>query len=274
MSTSDIIKVLSLIATPLLELKKAVQKYVKDNKVKKELSDSLEKEADEFNGVMYDIQLAGEVGTKIILEVDKQPTPNQVSDFIDVVLQMPSHLARLLASYVHIAKACSELSHQTGFMESLLTTNCFVHDFVKTMSRAYIGNDAIKIDGSFFRFYKLYKSEIHKESAPPRMNPQDAEELMKIINLLENAIMLELKRKHVNRLLIKRWTNSFKILVDSTKDVTIEDVDYGVIDDFVPAELQEVMPFIGTLNNKSGKVSLLSAKLHNKRQRKNVFFGV
>ncbi len=77
MSTSDIIKVLSLIATPLLELKKVVQKYVKDNKVKKELSDSLEKETDEFNGVLYDIRLAGEVGTKIILEVDKQPTPSQ-----------------------------------------------------------------------------------------------------------------------------------------------------------------------------------------------------
>jgi len=251
MSTSDIIKVLSLVATPLLELKKAVQKYVKDNKIKKEFSDSLEKEADEFNGVLYDIRLAGEVGTKIILEVDKQPTHNQVSDFIDVVLQMPTHIARLLTSYVHIAKACNEISHHTGFMESLLTTNAFVHDFVETMSRAYIGNNTIKIDGSFFRFYKLYKSQIHKNSKTPRMNSDDAKELMKRVNLLENAIILELKRKHVNRPLIKRWTNCFVVLSDSTKNVTIEDVDYGVLDDFVPTELQEVMPFLGTLNNKS-----------------------
>lgn len=251
MSTSDTIKVLSLIATPLLELKKVVQKYVKDNKIKKELSDSLEKEADEFNGVLYDIRLAGQVGIKIILEVDKQPTPNQVSDFIDVVLQMPSHVARLLASYVHIAKACNEISHMKGFMESLLTTNSFIHDFVETMSRAYIGNNTIKIDGSFFRFYNLYKSQIHKDTKQPKMNSEDAQELMKKINLLENAIIIELKRKHVNRPLIKRWKNSFNTLTESTKDVTIEDVDYGVIDDFVPTELQEVMPFLGTLNNKS-----------------------
>jgi hypothetical protein len=250
MSTSDTIKVLSLIATPLLELKKVVQKYVKDNKIKKELSDSLEKEADEFNGVLYDIRLAGEVGTKIILEVEKQPTPTQVSDFIDVVLQMPSHVARLLTCYVHIAKACNEISHQTGFMDSLLTTNSFIHDFVESMNRAYIGNNTIKIDGSFFRFYKLYKSQIHKDSKPLRMNSEDAKELMKKIDLLENAIIIELKRKHVNRPLIKRWKNSFNTLTESTKDVTIEDVDYGVIDDFVPTELQEVMPFLGTLNNK------------------------
>ncbi len=251
MSTSDTIKVLSLIATPLLELKKVVQKYVKDNKIKKELSDSLEKEADEFNGVLYDIRLAGEVGTKIILEVEKQPTPTQVSDFIDVVLQMPSMWQGFLLVTFISPKPVMKFHTRQALWMSLLTTNSFIHDFVESMNRAYIGNNTIKIDGSFFRFYKLYKSQIHKDSKPLRMNSEDAKELMKKIDLLENAIIIELKRKHVNRPLIKRWKNSFNTLTESTKDVTIEDVDYGVIDDFVPTELQEVMPFLGTLNNKS-----------------------
>jgi hypothetical protein len=245
MSASDILQFLSSVATPLSELRATLRRYKENKKIQKELADALETEADEYNAVMGELSLAGDVAINIVKEIKKQqPTPTQVLDFMDVVSQMPRILAKLLVSYIHLAKACREISNQKGFMESLRTSNNYVHDFIEIMSNAYIAKNTIKIDGNFFRFYRVYKSEIVKHEKSSKLSKSDSEALSSNIDSLLEKTKNELKKHHTRRPLIKHWKSSFDALFEVSKDVKVEDVDYEVLKDVVPLELQEFIPLL------------------------------
>jgi hypothetical protein len=244
MSFSDVYQFLGLVALPLNELRATLRKYKEKQKIKQQFADALEREAKEFEEV--NIQLDMAVYTTIDLANDikeEQPTITQILDFADVVYQTPRILSKLIISYIHIAKACKEISSQEGFMESLLSTNKYMYDFVKLMANAYIAKNTMKIDSNFFRFFRIHKSEISKRTKISKTNQKEIELLEEKLEKLVNGLSIELSKRHLRHKLIKKWQGSFVTLSEAAKDLKIEDVDYDILKELTPPELLKFAPF-------------------------------
>jgi hypothetical protein len=243
MSFSEVFQVLSSLPTPLNQLRVALRRYKENKKIKQEVADAFETEAKEFEDISNRLGIAGDVTLNLIKEIKEQPTPMQLFDFMDVMSLMPKILAELLISFIHIAKACKEISKEKGFMDSLRSTDHYTHDFIELMGSAYIGKNTIKIDGSFFRFYRVHKSEITKHMKKPKISKKELEILQKNIDLLLQSMTFEFAKRHTRHALIKKWQNSFIPLTKAAKDIKVEDIDYSILKDFIPPELQEFAPF-------------------------------
>ncbi len=244
MSFSDVYQFLGLVALPLNELRTVLRKYKEKQKTKQQFADALESEAKEFEEVNIQLNMAVCTTIDLVNEIkEEQPTIAQILDFADAVSQMPTILSKLITSYIHIAKACKEISSQEGFMKSLLSTNKYMFDFVKLMANAYVAKNTMKIDSNFFRFFRIHKSEISKRTKTSKTNQKEIERLEEKLDKLVNGLRIELSKRHLRHKLIKKWQLSFVTLGETAKDFKIEDVDYDILKELTPPELHKFAPF-------------------------------
>ncbi|MDH5450734.1 MAG: hypothetical protein OEY24_04625 [Candidatus Bathyarchaeota archaeon] len=230
-----------------------IQEYQKKRKekeaIKKELADSLQVEIKEYKTVTDEMANFVEKLMAIAESVDKQPTPGQLIQFIDIGSQIPRMLAKLIAIFIHLARACKDISKQKGFMKSLLTTNRFMHDFVERMGEAYIMKGTVKIDSSFFRFFFMYKQKILKNTEIHKLSKAEKKEielLKKKVETILRGLNQRFIERHLRKVPVKKWKSSLRQLNKVTKSMTIdtEGMDISGLEDFMPPGLKEVAPFL------------------------------
>jgi len=248
--SSIALQFLTSLVSPIISLKQTIQEYQKKReekeRLKEDLANSLQAEIKEFQAVNDDIANLGKSALPILKSVDGQPTPGQLMQLIDCCSQIPRILAKLIISFIHQARACKDISKQKGFMNSLLTTNRFMHDFIERMGETYVGKNTVKIDSSFFRFLLMYKREIIKGSKIGKVNKKEIEFLEKQATILLRNLNQSFLKRHLRRGPIKKWKASLTQFNKAFKDMKIdtEGMDISGLNDFMPSGLREVAPFL------------------------------
>jgi len=223
-----------------------LEKRGEKERIKKEFTDSLQAEIKEYEAVNDEMANLGKELLTILQSIDKQPTPGQLMRFVDCASQIPRILARLIIIFIHQARACKDISKQKGFMNSLLTTNRFMHDFVERMGETYIGKDTVKIDSSFFRFLFMYKREILKNIKIGKVDKKEVEFLQKQIETVLNGLNQRFLKRHLRKGPVKKWKRSLIFFNKTIKDMEIdsEGMDISGLNDFMPSGLREAAPFL------------------------------
>lgn len=241
---SIVFQFMSSVATPLKALRKAIHRYEEKKKIKEELADALETEIKEFEKVNNELGEFGNRVLPIVQQIEGQPTPRQLMEVIDCFSQTPRIFAKLIISFVHLAKACKEISDQKGFMDSLCNTNRFMHDLIERMGSTYIQKDTVRIDGSFFRFFRMYKKEILKGVKTSKIDKKEIEMLEKRTESVLRVLNDSFLKRHLRHPIIKKWKNSLKQLNKVSGEIQVEDADDTILKELVPPELRQFAPFL------------------------------
>jgi hypothetical protein len=248
--SSIALQFLTSLAGPVISLKQMIQEHQKKReekgRLKEDLANSLQAEIKEFEVIIDDIDNLGKGILPILKSVDGQPTLGQLMQLIDCCSQIPRILAKLIISFIHQARACKDISKQKGFMNSLLATNRFMHDFIERMGETYIGKDTVKIDSSFFRFLLMYKREILKGSKIDKINKKEIESLKKQAEIILRGLNQPFLKRHMRKEPIRKWKASLTQFNKVFKDMKIdaEGMDVSGLNDFMPSGLREVAPFL------------------------------
>jgi len=238
------------LASPIISLKEMIQEYQKKRKekeaLKEDLANSLVAEIKEFEAINDDMTNLGNKLLPIIQNIDGQPSPGQLMEVIDSLSQTPRILAKLIISFIHQARACKDISQQKGFMNSLLTTNRFMHDFIERMGSTYIGKDTVKIDSSFFRFLLMYKREILKNLKIGKINKDDIEFLEKRMESIIHGLNPAFLKHHMRNVAIKKWKISTRQFNNVFNDMEIktEGMDITDLNDFMPPGFRQIASFL------------------------------
>jgi len=249
-NSSTILQFLISLAGPVISLKQTIQEYQKKKEEKKrlkeDLANSLQAEIKEFKALAGDIANFGERVLPILKDVDGKPTPTHLMQFINYCSELPKLSARLIVSFIHLARACKDICKAKGFMNSLLTHNRFMYDFIERMGEAYIGKNTIKIDSSFFRFLLMYKREILKVSKIDKISKREIEFLKKQADIMLRNLNQTFLKRYMRSGPIKKWKTSLGRLDKTLKYVKIDTkgIDISGLNDFLPSGLREVAPFL------------------------------
>jgi hypothetical protein len=241
---STVFQFLSSVANPLKALREAIHNYEEKKKIKEELADALETEIKEFEKINNEIEEFGSKVLPLFQHVEGQPTPRQLLEVVDCLSQTPRIFAKLIISFVHLAKACKEISDQKGFMDSLRSTNRFMHDFIVRIGSTYIEKDTVRIDGSFFRFFRIYKKELLKGVRTPEIDKKEIEMLEKRTESILRGLSDSFLKRHLRHPMIKKWKNSLTQLNKVSGEIQVEDADDTILKELVPPELRQYAPFL------------------------------
>jgi hypothetical protein len=235
---------------PFIELRKTIQEYQRKSKekeqLKEDLTNALQAETKEYEALTKEMSDFAQRFLSIIQKIDEQPTPGQLLDIVNCLSQTPRILAKQIISFVHLARACKDISNQKAFMNSLLNTNRFMYDFIERMSSAYIGKNTVKIDSSFFRFILMYKREILKYAKVGKIDKEKMRLLEKGVKSAMRGLNEPFLKRHLRVIAVKRWKSSLATFSRVAKDIEIESegTDISILGDFIPRELKQLAPFL------------------------------
>jgi hypothetical protein len=241
---------LTSLAGPIVSMKDMIQEYQKKReekeKLKENLANSLQAEIKEYEEVSADLADLGKKLLPLLESIKDQPTPAQLMQFIDCGSQIPRILAEMIISFIHQARACKDISKQRGFMNSLLSSDRFMHDFIERMGETYVGKNTVRIDSSFFRFFLMYKREILKGSKIDKLSKKDEEFIKKRAELLMHGLTPQFLKRNMRMLPIKKWKGSLVMFNNAYKDMKIdtEGMDISSLNDFMPSGLKDISPFL------------------------------
>jgi hypothetical protein len=248
--SSLVFQFITSLVGPVISLKETIQEYQRKRKekeqLKEDLANSLEAETKEYKAINDEMTDLGKRFLPIIQEIDGQPSPGQLIEVVNCLSPTPRILAKLMISFIHLARACKDISKQKGFMNSLLNTNRFMHDFIERMGSTYIARNTVKIDSSFFRFLLMYKREILKSAKIGKINKDEMELLEKRMKSVMHGLNQAFLKRHIRMVAIKKWKSSLTQFNKVVKDVEIETegMDITVLKDFMPYELKQLAPFL------------------------------
>jgi len=235
---SSIIPVLSSPISLLLKLGKEAKKYQTKKKTKDRvlsaLGDEIEAYMDTFDQISA---ISKDQVLPILKSIKGMPTVHQMNDLLEGLSQMPLMWAQLVRSFIKLAKACSEVSANRGFMESLKETSLFLYDFVDRMKDTYVAENTIRIDGRYYRFFKVYQDQIFKE-----IHEEDLEKAVDEVKGYVKKIKHYVdKTSFIKRQTRKKYIKNFKELCKVVVNVKIEQTSIVDLRAYMPSRLLPVM---------------------------------
>jgi hypothetical protein len=229
---------------PLKTLRDVIRSREEKKKIKEELANALEIETEEFEEVNKEFEEFGGKVLSLVEQVETQPTPRQVLEFIDCLSGTPRILAKFIVSFIHLAKACKEISDQKGFMDSLHKNNRFMYDFIQNMSNTYVKKNTVLIDGKFFRFFRVYKKEIKpKKIKIENSDKKEIETIERNTEALLHNLSGDFLKRHMRHRIIKKWKANLVELNKVSQDITVEDADTTIFEELVPYKLRQFSSF-------------------------------
>lgn len=164
-SSSGSISAISAVFDPVFKLREEIIKYREKKKTQSRLLSALEFEAKEYIDAFEQMSDFGEEQIKpVLLAIKAALTTAQMNELAELASRVPLMSIKLLVAFVNLAKACSEVTGIEGFMKSLERANLSQFDFVKRMAAIYVPEDSVRINGTFFRYFRTY------QDAFPRFN--------------------------------------------------------------------------------------------------------
>ncbi len=250
-TSSVVFEILTSLVSPAVSLKDTIQEYQRKReekeRLKEDLANSLEAETKEFQKIASEINDLGEKLLPILQEIDGQPSPRQVIEVIDCLSPTPRILAKLVTSFIHLARACKDISKQEGLMKSLLdTNNRFMYDFIQRMGNTYVGKNTVKIDSTFLRFIFTYKREIIKGSKIGKKGERQMEFIEKRMESVLHSFNQVFLKRHMRMIPIKKWKSNMSYFSRVVKDMEVdtEGMDTSGLMDFMSSESKQLARFL------------------------------
>lgn len=235
---SSVIPVLSSLLSPLEKLGKEIKKYQTKRKTQNRILNALGDEIKDYIDIFDQISAASENQVLPILQSIKgMPTVHQMNELLAGLLQMPLMFSQLIKSFIKLAKACSEVSVNRGFMESLKESSLFLYDFVDRMKDTYIGENTIRIDGRYYRFFKVYQDQIFKEIKEEDLE-KAVDEVKGYVKKIKHYVD---KTSFVKRKIRKKYIKNFKEMCKVAVNVKIEKANVIDLRAYMPSRLLPVM---------------------------------
>jgi hypothetical protein len=249
-----IMQIVTLIVSPATSLRDAIAKHQErkeeKERLKTQLADSLQIEIKEYESLNEEMIKFGQTVEGIVESIGQRPTSDQLIRFVDCVSQIPRLLTRQIILFIHIARACKDISRYEGFMESLKTNNRFMFDFIHEMGRMYFKKDSVHgiiADTGFFHFVLMHKKQILKGADISKIDKKEMELLLKKLDLILIGLKSRTMRRYIKKVTVKKWKVGYVELTRiMSEEVKIETggMDLSTLDDFMPSGLKELKDFL------------------------------
>lgn len=236
-TSSKAIPIISTVISVVIGLREEVKRYLAKKKVKDQVVHAV---GDEARAYIEIFEKLSELGRKqmlpLIQSIKVMPTTQQMNRFMDVASEVPLLYAQLLNAFIKLAKACNEVSKNKGFMESLKDSDRFLFDFVSRMADTYVGDNKVEINGSYYRFFKIYQYEIFqfKEDEMQGAVAEVSDSIKKVKQWVDRA-------PRVRKKVCKKYIRNLEKLSELSANITIEDSDIINLRDYIPSKL---LPFV------------------------------
>lgn len=221
---------------PAMDLLSAVAKYRKKKRTEERLASSFENEIRNFVTLFNRISEYGENARHILESAPEEFSVTQMRELLKETADVPLILAEFIKAFIAFAKACSEIVILKGLMDDLKETNLVVYDFILLMKNAYAPDNKVRINGSYFRFFKTYECEIFK-----RTEPIDIEHIKAIINKTKkNAARLQHyveKTALIKRDIKRRFVKNFRVLTRACDSIEITETAVIDLRTYIPENL-------------------------------------
>jgi hypothetical protein len=247
-------QIVTLIASPATSLKDAIAEYQKrkeeKERLKTQLGDSLQAEVKEYESLNEEMTGFGQTLLGIVHSIGERPTSDQLIRFLNCVSKTPRILTRQIILFIHIARACRDISRYEGFMDSLKTNNRFMFDFIHEMGRIYFEKNSIHgvvMDTGYFHFVLMNKKEILKGVDISKTGKEEIKLLLEKMDLILEGLKARYMRRYIKKMTVKKWNISYNELAKViTEDVKIETggMDLSGLNDFMPSGLRELQDFL------------------------------
>jgi hypothetical protein len=224
-----VMQIVTLIVSPATSLKDAIAEYQKrkeeKERLKTQLADSLQVEVKEYESLNEEMAKFGQTVLGIVQSIGQRPTSNQLIRFVDCASQVPRLLTKQIILFIHIARACKDISRYEGFMDSLKTNNRFMFDFIHEMGRIYFEKNSIHgvvMDTGFFHFVLMHKKEILKGVNISKTGKEQMRLLLEKMDLILEGLKVRAMRRYIKKVTVKKWNAGYIELVKvMTEDVKI-----------------------------------------------------
>jgi hypothetical protein len=252
---SIVLQVVTTLASPFTSLGKTVSGSLKNReenkRIKEDLANSLQGEIKEYEAAYKEIAQFGEKIIAILHDIKDTATPNQLIGFIDSMNQIPKILIGQITLFVHMARACKDISENSGFMDSLKTSNRFMYDFSENMGKTYVEKDTVVVDTRFFHFLFMYKREIVKmlkdSGFKSEIDKKEIEFLGEKLDLILKGVRNQrFIRRYINKGPLRKWKISFVQLNKAIEYVKVDSggMDLSGLNDFMPSGIKEIGEFL------------------------------
>lgn len=233
------------------------QKRKRIHEAKDQLVDALDAELKNYQ-MLHDHfgQVSKEKLIPALHQVGDDPGPTQMLRVLDSFSDVPKLYTESIKCFIDLAKACNEVSGREAFMGSLREGSNFSYDFVRTMSDAYVAKNTVRIDGRFFRFFRLYKKDILKAYKKAYGSFTLSDEDKAEIELLRKRAITFVRNldrhfidRHLRNTAIRRWRVSIVKLNKVAEAISIEEVSRFNMDDFIPPQIRPYTTFSDELHS-------------------------
>jgi len=115
--TSPISSLVSSFFGPIIQLRDEIRKYKRKKEINNFFLNALEDETKTYIDAFEEMSKYGNEQVKpALLAIKTIPTRNQMNNLMAVVSKVPTFYIKLIAAFIDIPKACSEVSKLEGFM--------------------------------------------------------------------------------------------------------------------------------------------------------------
>lgn len=239
---------ISVITTPFnigLKLLDLVKKYQKKKRTETRFIHAFEDEIERYIDIVKKIFEISEKSVYPLLDrIENELTVHQMNEILASLSDMPLIYAELVKAFINFTKACREVSFIKGFMDDLRETDVLLYDFVLIMKEAYLGDDKVKIQGSYYRFFQTYKDEIFKEVKITDLD-EVVDKLKRYITKIKHYVN---KTAMIKRSIRKKYMKNFRILMKETEKVIVKPSSIVDLKVYIPEKLLPITVLIEELS--------------------------
>jgi hypothetical protein len=201
-------------------------------------------------------QISEEKLVPALLQVGDNPSSVQMLRVLGSFLEVPKMYIQSIKCFIDLARACNQVSAREAFMDSLRESSNFQYDFVRLMSDAYVAENTVRIDGKFFRFFRLYKRDIlktYKRAYGSYKLSKEEEAQIALVKKRAVTFVRNLDKHFINRHLrsapIRTWRLNVIKLNKAAQAISVTEVTSFNLDDFIPPQVRPFITFSDELHS-------------------------
>ena len=231
----------SSLVSPVIKLRDEIKKYLKKKRTKNLLLSALEKEANDYEAIMEEMSAYGSEQVRpALLAIKSAPTITQMNDLMLVSSKVPLLCTKLIIAFINFSRACSEVSKMEGFMRALEETNLAMFDFVKRMAAVYVPDNKVVIDGTFFRYFKMYQNDFPKFN--DKETTSEIEEVRKSIRHVKKWVQhARTRTPRIDRKICRVYLKNLKKFGKSSAGFSMKYSGIMDMQDYMPSSLSPII---------------------------------
>jgi hypothetical protein len=166
-------------------------------------------------------------------------TTEQLNSIITTLADMTDVYSEIIRTFISLAKNCSYISKNEGFMDYLKKSDILIYDFINQMRDIYVEPNHVRISGSFYVFIKLYEREFGRA-----VQKDELEKAVKEAkSYVENFKRAMKKPPRAGKKLLKKLEESYRRLQEVCKNVEVQPADID-LKAYIPSDLLPIVTLL------------------------------